>query len=92
MPFKSAAQRRYLYAKEPEVAEEFARKEKEARMTPSTFSKPEDRPVGTTTSTSSEESVPAFKKKKKAASSMPNLKSAARRRLNNGNANSSSSY
>lgn len=31
MPFKSEKQRRYLYANKPEVAEEFAKKERRGR-------------------------------------------------------------
>lgn len=88
MPFKSAAQRRLLYAKEPEVAKEFARKEEEARMTPSSFSKPPERPTGTTTS-------PTPKKRQKSEPLVgimkPDaLKKAAKRRIRrNGNSNSS---
>lgn len=92
MPFKSAAQRRYLYAKEPEVAEEFARKEKEARMTPSSFSKPADKPVGTTQSTTSANSgqtTPQYKKKKMPVRSSSLVRAAQRRMKPNGNSSSS---
>ena len=34
MPFKSEKQRRYLYAAKPEVAKEFAAKEKKAKAEP----------------------------------------------------------
>ncbi len=33
MPFKSAAQRRFLYSQKPDVAAEFARKERQAENT-----------------------------------------------------------
>lgn len=95
MPFKNAAQRRLLYAKEPEVAEEFARKEKEARMAPSSFSKPADKPVGTTqstTSTNKDTTIPQTKRTKKPK---VNLKSAATRRMSrydNSKSSTSSGY
>lgn len=34
MPFKSEAQRKFLYAKKPEVAEEFAEKSKKGKKLP----------------------------------------------------------
>lgn len=39
MPFKSKAQMRYLYAKHPEIAKEFARKTSSTNMLPNKVAK-----------------------------------------------------
>lgn len=44
MPFKSEAQRRYLYAKEPEIAAEFEAKTPKGSKLPSHVKKTKKRP------------------------------------------------